>query len=403
MKTLRKITISFILASLVATMLVSCKKDDNANPAVNYIRVTKPSASDSLLTSAYLGDLIVIMGNDMGSIRELWFNDQKANLNPAYVTSTSIIVNVPSTIPGAVSDTMKMVFADKSVLRYPFKINVPSPVIDDMVCEYVADGGNAVLEGNYFIDDPKTKLQVLFPGDIAGEIVSFTLKQLVVKVPAGVVPGPVKVKSVYGSATSRFYFRDNRNMILNFDDLTADWGWRSGDVSSTLVPKLTGNYVTFTGKAVGNDFPWNEDGVSFNLWGSANGRPNVPFYSGDIDKAAIKFEIWVVEPWKAYAMQMIFTPWSDKGNNDYIATTAAQFPRGLWRPWEKTGSYQTEGWTTVSIPLSTFIYKNDGTKCDVPLTNSFLGGLTFDLYAGGVKGQDCKLSMAIDNIRIVPL
>jgi hypothetical protein len=404
MKTIFKIIISLILVVFTASMFVSCNNDDSGSPAITYIRVTDPEASDSLLTSAYLGDLIVIMGENLDKVRNIIFNDQEAVLNPAYVTSNSIMVNVPSTIPGVVTNILKLIFADGTIMEYPFNIVIPAPLLSNLVCEYVPDGGNAVIQGNYFIDDPGTPLQVLFPGDIQGEIVSFTLNELVVKVPVGVDPGPMKVKSIYGSTQSKFYFRDNRNIILDWDNLTAAGGWRSGDLSSTAVPQLTGLYVTFTGTAAagaGGNFPWNEDGLSFNLWGEKNGRPEVPFYSGDISKACIKFEIWVVEPWQSYAMQMIFTPWATKDNNSYIANDS--WPRGVWKPWQATGTYKNEGWTTVSVPLSEFVYKKDGTICYTQFSTDYLGGLTFMLYHGGVEGVACTLKMCIDNIRIVPL
>jgi hypothetical protein len=254
------------------------------------------------------------------------------------------------------------------------------------------------------LDDPSTRLQVIFPGNIPGEIVSFSLKEIVVKVPAGAGSGPISVKSLYGSTRSKFYFRDDRNIILDWDNLTASGGWRSGDLASVDAPKLTGKYVTFNGAAgagTGGDFGWNEDPYSFNLWGSANGRPNVPFYTGDLEKAALKFEVNVLEPWKSYSMQMIFTPWSTKGSNSYI--TDGSVPRGLWRPWQETGSYQTNGWVTVTLPLKDFVFKHDGTKCDNKLTESMLGGLTFFAYHGGVAGTACQIHMCIDNIRIVPL
>ena len=55
-------------------------------------------------------------------------------------------------------------------------------------------------------------------------------------------------------------------------------------------------------------------------------------------------------------MQIIFTPWSTVETNGYIAdgTTPRAWDHG------KTGSYQTDGWVTISIPLTEFKYDHAG-------------------------------------------
>ena len=145
---------------------------------------------------------------------------------------------------------------------------------------------------------------------------------------------------------------------------------------------------------------WDEDSFSFNLWNQANGRPDVPYYSGEISEAVIKFECYVVEPWKSAALQMIFTPYTTTGTNSYIGNSSV--PRGLWMPWSASGSYQTEGWTTVTIPLNDFKYTPDGQTSANSLTKDMLGGLTFFVWNGGLLGEDCTVHLCIDNIRVVP-
>jgi len=144
---------------------------------------------------------------------------------------------------------------------------------------------------------------------------------------------------------------------------------------------------------------WNEDAFSFNLWPSSNGRPDVPVYTGNLADGVIKFECYVVDPWQASALQMIFTPYSTSGTNGYIADS--KVPRGLWRPWTKTESYKTSGWITVSVPLTDFKFAPDGSNCSTAFSADMLSGLTFFVYSGGVDGVDCNVNMCIDNIRVV--
>jgi hypothetical protein len=98
---------------------------------------------------------------------------------------------------------------------------------------------------------------------------------------------------------------------------------------------------------------------------------------------------------------MIFTPYATANTNSYIADGAV--PRGLWIPWKESATYKTEGWTTVTIPLTDFKYKADGGSCANPLTADMLRGLTFFVFSGGVAGTDCNPQICIDNIRIVPI
>lgn len=385
---------------MMGSIFLSCEKDDNNGaPVINYIRVTDPLKSDSLVVRAFMGSNIALIGNNLENVKEIWFNDQKAALNPNFITDEVIIVNIPDVIPTVVTNEIKIVLGDNSEHKFPFNVDVPAPQVSSMLCEYVKDGDIAVIQGNFFINDPSSPLKVIFPGNIEGTITESKIDEIKVKVPAGSGIGPVQVKSIYGSTRSKFYFRDDRNIILNFDDLTASGGWRSGNVANSNPAPLSGNYVRFDGNMPGKG-TWNEDAFSFNYWPGKQNRPKLNF-SGDIASYAIKFECYVVEPWQASALQMIFTKYDVWDTNGYIGD--GNQPRGLWIPWKNTGTYITEGWTTVTVPLSQFKYKPDGGTCSVPLSSEMIEGLTFFVWNGGVEGKDGRVHMCIDNIRIVPI
>ncbi|MCG6187249.1 glycan-binding surface protein [Maribellus maritimus] len=408
---LDKIPVAFIflvLSGLLSGILFqSCENDDDdvtsshATPVVRYIRLTESEKSDSLVTHAFMGNTIAIIGENLGAVVEIWFNDQEAILNNSFITNTSIVVTIPNEIPEIVTNEIRLVTKGEVESTHPFGVDVPAPMVASMLCEYVEDGNNALIRGNFFLDDPNKPLQVFFPGNLEAEIKSVTINEIVVTVPEGAGVGPITVKSLYGSSRSSFYFRDDRNFILDWDNLTAAGGWRSGKIGNSNPDPIDGNYVRFQGDMPADaSSKWDEDSFSFNLWNQANGRSDEPFYSGDLSKAVLKFECYVVEPWKSAALQMIFTPYSTTGTNSYLADT--NVPRALWTPWTETGSYQTEGWTTVSIPLSNFKYTHEGQTSANSLTNDMLGGLTFFVWHGGLTGEDCTIHMCIDNIRVVP-
>jgi len=371
-------------------------------PEISYVRITDPLKSDSLVTHAFMGNTIAIMGDNLKDVDEIWFNDQKAFVNFSFVTNSTIIVTIPDIIPATVTNLLLLVNSNKvDTLKYPFGVDVPAPLVNSLLCEYVDNGDIAVVKGNFFINDPASPLKVIFPGNLEGTIESFTINEIQVTVPTGAGVGPISVKSIYGNTRSTFWFRDDRNIVLNFDDLTAAGGWRSGVIGSSNPAPVSGNYVRFQGTmAAGAGATWDEDHFSFNLWPSSNGRPDAPFYTGEIADAVIKFEVYVVEAWASSALQMIFTPYSTSGTNSYIGD--ANVPRGLWNPWKDSGTYKTEGWTTVSFPLSSFTFTGSGGTCANVLTKEMLRGLTFFVWNGGVAGTDCTPHICIDNIRVVP-
>lgn len=396
--------VALLLGSIFSGLVFqSCESDDSddmAVPEIHYVRRTLPEKSDSLLIGTYLGNTIALVGKNLGNVKEVWFNDRPAKLNVNYITDHSIIVTVPLKIPDVVTNEITLVTKKGISSKYPFKVIVPSPLLSSMLCEYVKEGEIAVIKGNFFIDDENVPLQVFFPGNIPGEVQSVSIDEIRVKVPAGAGVGPITVRSIYGQSRSSFYFRDDRGFILDWDNLNAAGGWRSGVIrNDNPVQGISGNYVYFAGDLAGDNSSWNEDGFSFNLWGTANGRPQGDLFDIPIADAVLKFEIYVVQPWSAGALQMIFTPWSTSGTNSYIAD--GKTPRGLWYPWRSSGSFKTEGWITVTFPLTEFKYDHVGTQLEVADVGKF-GGLTFFVYHGGVEGTDCSPVICIDNIRVVP-
>jgi len=192
-----------LLVSGVAGILFqACEgnEEDMPMPEVFYVRKTDPAKSDSLVAHAFMGDNLAIIGKNLGKVDEIWFNDQRAALNPNLVTGTTIIVPVPRVIPAKVTNLMYLINMNKKdTLKYSFGVDVPAPQVDALACEYVETGGTAVVKGNYFVDNPASPLQVFFPGNIAGTVQSVKIDEIKVKVPQGTGPGPIQVKTIYGA------------------------------------------------------------------------------------------------------------------------------------------------------------------------------------------------------------
>jgi hypothetical protein len=411
MKRIINITTKVSAISILLMVLTTCllfhaceKKEPAAMPQVSYVRVTDAAKSDSLVTHAFMGNTVGIIGQNLRDVDEIWFNDQKAFVNFSFVTNTSIIVTIPNVIPAKVTNLMLLINSNKTdTLKYPFGVDVPAPLVSSLLCEYVDDGKTAVVQGNFFIDDPSSHLKVIFPGNIEGTVTSVSLTKVEVTVPQGAGVGPISVKSIYGTTRSIFYFRDDRNIILDYDILTTSGSWRGGTIKSD-ASSLKGNYLMLKGQLDDNQGAEDYTGGGFvsELWSDANGRPEKNFFTGTVADYLFKFEA-NVKVWTGAYLNICFGPWKSSvgpyQNQLYWSNMNA---RGLWKAWEgtSTGSFTTDGWITVTIPMSDMKYNKDfGTMTFDP---NLAGSLTFWMKGpSATKGAKSDIEIYIDNVRIV--
>ena len=389
-----------IIAVASSFSLQSCKdqpdefKLSDGTPTIYYIRPASYSASDSLLVEAAPQTSICLVGSNLKSIQQMFFNDKKAVLNTSYITDNTLFVQIPSDIPDEVSDKIYMITQAHDTLTYDFHVVIPAPVVTAMKNEWVKVGEDAVITGQYFIDDPNQPLTVTFTGISnsisvkvpAENFKSITRSQLVFTVPEGAEEGQIEVASVYGKGMSKFYFRDSRNLITNFDGATdvIPQGWNIAATYSD-VNGVDGKYVQLGPKET--EGGWVEE-------------LKLPFWCGN----------WNGDPMSITSGPGIplrnFLDFSDWQNNTYIHTKAdggLDLPRALYRPWEATGSFDTgDEWITVTIPLTDFVYNDDGTKVSSTMSIESFDSFIIWPINGGVAGTTCTPIFRYDNIRVVP-
>ncbi|GAB6009473.1 glycan-binding surface protein [Dysgonomonas reticulitermitis] len=368
----------------------SCSDDnDNGSAVVRYVRSTDATASDSIITKAFLGATIAIIGDNLDGVKEVWFNDQKAKLNPVYVTNHSILVSIPNDIPGEVTGKIRLVTGAGSETLFDFGVDVPTPVLTSLKCEYVADGDIAVINGDFFLE-PK----VYFNGNMLAEIVSFTKTQIQVKVPAGSKAGPITVESLYGSTRSKFSFRDNNvqtpttHIFIDFEDTSWNtWGFSA--FANGGGP--TGTYMVMEGSL--GSWAWPANPLQF-YYNSPTRQPIAS--EGEISEMALRFEVYSHE-WHDTPLLIWFSNQADTHNVD------GNDAQAHWKPYLKNGvksNYVTDGWVTVTIPLTDFKYSKDESEEGRSITS--LNELV-DLHAMffGAADATTNVKLWIDNMRIV--
>lgn len=443
-----KIFSSLLLASAVvfSFSLQSCKDQPDefeltgGTPTIDYIRPAKASAKDSLLVQAYPQATICLVGSNLTSIKEMYFNDKKAILNTSFITDHTLIVQVPSDIPDLVTDKIYMTTNDGDKLTYDFHVVIPAPTVASMSCEYAVPGSIATIYGSYFVDDPNVPLTVTFPDGQVATIkdINSSRSAITIEVPNCTTEGQITVKSIYGTTNSAFRYLDSRGMLFDFDTpniatnvVLGNHGWHAQKIE-TDDTALSGNFLRLGDPSVtlDADGAWNDGNFSFEYWpGNWQDPEN---YQGDgvrltdladfsdYSNMSYKFEMLVPKdnPWSSGAMQIIVGGVEKitngaAGVKDIDGKTLAganntyfhndELPRGIYRPWEATGSFDTaDEWITVTIPISEFKYGFSGAAATGTLTADDFTSLTIFVVSGGIKGTECNPVIKIDNIRAVP-
>ena len=426
MKRIFKSLFLFSAVVLTASVFTGCKDEPDkyeisgGTPTIRYIRPVNVESADSLLTGAYMDNNICIVGENLRSITKMLFNDQEAKLVPSLITDNTLIVTVPSQIPGEVFNKIFMINNSNDTTTYDFKVLVPGPTINNMSNEWAKGGEQATIYGNYFVDDPNTPLKLTING-YTMPIEEFDISHLTFTVPASLTEGPIEVSTVYGKKKAKFNYHDTTGMLFNdFGTYDAgekstgltNHGWHAQQIVSD-ENSLDGSYLLL-GDVDIEDGTWADSNVSFEYWPGdwdgtftgVNSRLSDMVSFADFANMALKFEVNIPSsnPWTNLSMQCIFSGDAQvtlpTANNTFFNGT--DYPRGLWTPWSKTGSYDTGGkWTTVTLPLSTFKYKNDGTPAGTPLTALCFSGLTLFIWSGVTSGTTCHPIIRIDNIRAV--
>lgn len=359
-----------LFGSLGSFLLTSCEKDTgiSGDPVIHYVRPTDAAVADSLLASGFLGNLVAIIGDNLQDVREVWFNDLKAILNPNYVTKTSIIVSIPNSTPREVTNLLRVVTGDGRDAVYDFSVDIPEPQIESMLNEYAKAGETTTITGNFFYEP----LQVHFPGGVEGTVVAVTERSIEVTVPDGAEEGPIGVTTNFGEAESSFHFRDSRNIFFGMDPQT---GWWSegfmGEAGSEIA--INGNYLYYRGNV--GDWGWSDmAGGPVDAFGNRHLIPDEAI----ADPAAynFKFEVNTLNPFDANAIKILIGNFEDF-DNAYV-----------W-----TGPLDTQGaWRTIVIPFETVQATTDvGVRSE---------GYAFRFWWHGPGALEADI--AFDNFRLVP-
>ncbi|GHN01079.1 hypothetical protein WSM22_25680 [Cytophagales bacterium WSM2-2] len=388
-----------LLVLVAGAIWSNCSKDNtNVKPFITYVRVTNPTSSDSLLGSAGQGQMIAIIGGNLSSVNQVWFNDQKATLLPTFMTDATIITRVPSQIPGTITNQLKMIFGSGDSVFYDFSVNISKPLIDHVRSEYVNAGDSVFIYGNYFY----APLTVTFTGGVQGQILSIAqdAKSIALKMPSGVQPGPLTITTNFGEKASTFWMQDNRNIIASFDlPFTNNYYvWKGKETgflisSDTKVPSINGKFCRVNKGALGA-YPFLEiyGGVGESGVGDVSTETrNIPQEAfAAPGNYSLKFEINTLAPINGADLRIYIGNQGDNGGNFDAARQSNYY---LWQAPIYASSSLNGVWKTVTIPWADVYMANQ----QFPYSST---GYGIFLYWHGPN--PATYNYAMDNIRVVP-
>lgn len=122
----------FCCIAAVSLLLSACEKDDlDSPPVITEVRNYAASPSDTLVQTLVAGQWVVLLGQNLGGVSQVYFGSIPASINPTLLTSQSIVVKVP-TIPfdSVARDKVNIVTVVNSGGSASFAINITgSPMI----------------------------------------------------------------------------------------------------------------------------------------------------------------------------------------------------------------------------------------------------------------------------------
>ncbi|MBN2174608.1 MAG: hypothetical protein JW731_10775 [Bacteroidales bacterium] len=384
-------------------------------PLITRVRNNETSPNDTVVNVLYPGDEINIVGYSLKNATEISFQGIAADLSKVVYTDTSAIVQVPADLSGSNALLANTITYTTGVGSTNFSIKIIGPpVISYISLEVPHEGDMVHLYGYNF-----TAIQSFtFAGtEITNYEVSADESVLSFVSPALAQSGPVEITTLAGSFTT--VFNVNEIALINSGGVGIlanmewgdyfGWGWGNGDVNLYASDPNSDwpSYNTDYGVGYGlylvyksTPLEAGEDGY-LDGWGgnqiliNDGGGQWVPTENLDDsgDNWALKFELNVAKPWSGGTLCF-----RTANASNYIAR---------YEPWKvstsKTTPVTTDGWQTVTIPLSSFRLE-DGNDDSISKVSDIVGGsgkTYFRIYLHNYRTSTTdNFEAAFDNFRV---
>jgi hypothetical protein len=337
------------------------------------LSLVKPSISSITPTDIQVSKELIINGNDLDIVAKVKFSGGK-EVDVKNATASQIKVIVPvATTSGAI--TLVANNGDEVASTQELNILASTSSVITKMPTNAKPGQKIRIEGEN-LDEIS---EVIFPGEIAATMFGAKSNSIIevvipIKVKNGI--GKIKFITTKGETIESPEINiqgidpvaDLSLVFFNFDGLDRWWGDAGVNEKDPNLSVDGSNYFRVNQSCNGwTGFFWR------------NGANNFPgsVIGTQINNYVLKFDVNVLTPITGGEFA-----WRLKGSEGDFWYR--------WKPWEASGSYKTDGWITVTVPITAF---SDGSKGIVNLasiTEDF--GVAFNSGASAVN-------VCIDNVR----
>jgi hypothetical protein len=222
------------LLLLTVGLFSACEKEETGvPPTIERVRLVP---KDSTTTAYFANSYVAIMGNNLASAQQVFFNDYDSYFNPTLVTESSIIVKIPEDAPWNNNVNKVRVVTKFGEVSADFTIIQPAPAITDFNPKAASTGAVITITGTVF----DNVSEVRFDNTVA-EIVEKSSNEIKVKVPAGITQAFIYVTTPGGTVRSAGAY--GFALLIFGDDFPTNW-WEghwggTADVQSTEVARGT--------------------------------------------------------------------------------------------------------------------------------------------------------------------
>ncbi len=455
---MKKIT-SFLTLGIVvvALTLTACNSDDDYFSSdaqkkaivVNkvYLEDVDSSIEDREVSFARLGQIIRFEGSGFYGVRYVYVNGYDTYFNRAYVSDKSLWIQLDSDTPISEADdnvrnTIRFV-KDNAETIYEFDIRAAAPTISSISNTLPLAGETVTVYGANLHE---TTLAILPDGtevtditcDTDGKWYSFTMPANV-----GSTGGSIISYGTNGTAKTPAYFNFSQCMLLNFDGRGTQSYWSWSETGSMINDEDLADDPINTGRGkcyqVIPDRLISAGGIVSNktraseCWTVGAGSEDEAWWDNwmyayipadtPLENLAFQFDIYVSpdEPWTTCGVieVAVINNYNIGGINS--DDNNAQNLVAFYVPYIDGGAitpFSTDGWQTVSIPLSDINkYANAIADGDTPTfadLNADRDAATYPNFGMGFANNDFSYNgvdveaetiathIYIDNWRIVP-
>nr|WP_294786439.1 hypothetical protein [uncultured Flavobacterium sp.] len=206
--------VACITLVLSVIFLGSCSSDDSASasggaPVIESVSPSGYNADGSIkeftpTTIGYPKMYYVIHGKGFLTTTKVTFNDYESYFRPTFLTDTDIVIELDEKTPYANGSNQLKVITQQGTAVFDFVIAPPVPTVSGFNPVNATEGQEITIKGKYFLNPVVTLAKTPTQDAVPVTVVSSTLEQIVIKVPANADLRYLNVANISGDAKSAY-------------------------------------------------------------------------------------------------------------------------------------------------------------------------------------------------------